>query len=134
IDLRLQQLAESLLDETLARPEERERGSSSTGGCLIALDVWTGDILAMASAPRPHLPELVRPDVETWNRLVHDPRNPLFPRATRMALPAGSVFKVVTAVAALESGQISPTAVLHCRGYLDEPDRHRCLIFRRHGI
>jgi penicillin-binding protein 2 len=51
-----------------------------------------------------------------------------------MALPPGSVFKTLAAVAAIESGKIDPDAHHHCQGYLDRPDRHRCYIYRHYGV
>ncbi|WP_437201314.1 peptidoglycan D,D-transpeptidase FtsI family protein [Planctomicrobium sp. SH664] len=127
IDSRLQRTAEQLLDQALSPPDPGQ--PVPLGACLIAIDVWSGDVLTMATAPRPELPIIVRPTTEQWQRLLNDPRRPLFPRATQMALPAGSLFTLITAVAALESGVLTPDDVISCRGYLDRPDQHRCAIF-----
>jgi penicillin-binding protein 2 len=51
-----------------------------------------------------------------------------------MALPPGSVFKVLSAVALLESRRIDPDVRYDCRGYLDKPDRLRCLVFTQQGV
>jgi penicillin-binding protein 2 len=51
-----------------------------------------------------------------------------------MALPPGSVFKVVTALALLADADFDPLATCNCQGYLSRPDRERCQIFRRYGI
>lgn len=103
------------------------------GGCIVALDVFTGEVLAAATAPRPDAGALGRGDVESWTAALNDPRRPFFPRLTQMAVAPGSVFKTLTAIAMIESG-IDPEAPLHCRGYLDQPDRNRCLIYRRYGV
>ena len=50
-----------------------------------------------------------------------------------MALPPGSVFKTVTAVALLESAGLDPAATFYCQGYLKLPDRQRCEVYVRHG-
>jgi len=50
-----------------------------------------------------------------------------------MALPPGSTFKIVTAIAGLQSGVLSPASRFECQGFLSNPDEHRCLIFRLHG-
>jgi penicillin-binding protein 2 len=50
-----------------------------------------------------------------------------------MALPPGSVFKVLSAIAFLESGRLDPGAEFQCRGYLDDPESYRCLIYRSFG-
>ncbi|SFH56561.1 peptidoglycan D,D-transpeptidase FtsI family protein [Planctomicrobium piriforme] len=136
IDSQLQQLAEQLLD-TVLHPARRSLTAGveiPRGACLIAMDVWTGDIVAMASGPRPSLPVLARPTAEEWTRLQQDTRQPLFSRSTQMSLPPGSIFKLVTAIAALETGAVSADEVLHCQGYLNEPDRYRCLLFRQQGV
>jgi penicillin-binding protein 2 len=65
--------------------------------------------------------------------LLSDPASPLFHRAIQMALPPGSVFKTLTAVALLESGGLDPAAPFACRGYLKQPDRQRCAIFVQRG-
>ena len=79
-DTRLQQRSEQLLDELLAKPttstqsgvdEESNRKTPAApvgpqGGCLVAIDVRTGAILAAAAAPRFDLNLLVQPDSEQW--------------------------------------------------------------------
>jgi penicillin-binding protein 2 len=46
-----------------------------------------------------------------------------------MALPPGSVFKIISAVASIESGKMPPAATFYCQGYLDRSNNHRCLSF-----
>ncbi len=146
LDLDVQRRAERLLDEALetvtlagATDDESHQGKANEatcpqGGCLVALDVHTGAILAAAAAPRFDLNLLVVPDQDRWRDLLADPRKPLFPRATQMALAPGSVFKVITAVAAVESGKVPPDVPIHCRGFLDRPDQHRCLTYRHYKL
>lgn len=64
-------------------------------------------------------------------QVLSDPARPLFDRATAMAIPPGSVFKVVTSIALLEAG-LDPQAAHFCRGYLDDPSRWRCAVYHRH--
>lgn len=145
LDAALQQQVERLLDAGLSRRNsDRTAGeevvpaayapAAQGGGCIVVLDVHTGEILAAASAPRFDLNLLIHPDEKAWKKLIADPRRPFFPRSYRMALPPGSVFKVVSAVAALESGTIDPEEAYLCRGYLDRPDRYRCYIYRHYGV
>ncbi|HUQ69322.1 MAG TPA: penicillin-binding transpeptidase domain-containing protein [Planctomycetaceae bacterium] len=143
IDLPLQQRAEQLLDAALAAvstpgddqaPDVTPVTAPPMGGCLIAVDVQTGAVLTAACAPRFDANLLVTANPSQWAALTSDPRKPLFPRVTRMALPPGSVFKAVTAAAMLESRVIRPDETTPCIGYLDQPDQHRCLIFRHYGI
>ncbi len=51
-----------------------------------------------------------------------------------MAIPPGSVFKLVTALALLDSPGFDPTKEFDCQGFLAQPDRERCQIFRRYGV
>jgi penicillin-binding protein 2 len=146
LDVEVQRRSEELLDQALnvvtppeAVDEESNRDPSAQpncpqGGCIVAIDVNSGAILAAASAPRYDLNLLVKPNREQWDDLMQDPRKPLFSRATHMALAPGSTFKVITAAAALESGKINPNVPIPCHGYLDRPDQHRCLIYRHHKL
>lgn len=134
IDFRLQELAEELLDRALAPADSEELMAAPQGATLVAMDVWTGDLLTLACSPRPSLATLIQPSQQAWNALQTDSRHPLFPRVTQMAVAPGALFKVITATAALQEGFTQPAEALICRGYLNEPDRDRCLIFRQHGI
>jgi penicillin-binding protein 2 len=98
------------------------------------MDVGNGEILAAASAPRFDPNVFVGDDSAKRQNLLSDPAHPLFHRAIQMALPPGSVFKTVTAVALLESAGLDPAAVFHCQGYLKQPDRQRCAIYVHHGV
>lgn len=148
-DSRLQAEAERLLDEAIgpaavasaaadpAGTEPLDAPPAATrpnGGCIVALDVRTGRVLTAAAAPRFPLGLLADYDEDAWRQVLADERQPFFPRVTQMTVPPGSVFKVLTSVALLESGLIDPNAHYHCQGYLDRPDRDRCLIYRHYGV
>jgi len=145
-DSRLESLAENLLDNVLDPPPKPEKDPGAAeqldapppavppqGGCIVALDVRTGRVLAAAAAPRFDANLLVHHEADAWNAAVADPRQPFFPRVTQMTIPPGSVFKTLTAIAVIESGLIDPDEPFHCQGYLDQPDRNRCLIYRHYG-
>lgn len=137
VDLRLQKSAESLLDQALegsAEPSTVTESSLPAGGCAVVIDVHSGEVLTMANAPRYDLNLLTQANSAEWKATVKDPRHPLFPRATQMTAPPGSVYKVLTAVAMLEGGGLDGDEHRLCRGYLDRPDRHRCYIYRHHGV
>jgi penicillin-binding protein 2 len=135
--LPLQQEAERLLDDCLDHDQIDETNGKALptppGGVIVAIDVRTGAVLAAASAPRYDLNLFFDHDGRAWEETLADSRKPLFHRATEMALPPGSVFKVLSAVAFLESGRLDPERSFHCQGFLDEPDRYRCLIYRTFG-
>jgi penicillin-binding protein 2 len=137
LNVPLQRSAERLLDDVLQHEHVDETNGKvlpvPPGGAIVALDVRTGAVLAAASAPRFDLRLLVEPEPAEWRQILDDPRKPLFHRAAEMALPPGSVFKVLSAIAFLESGRIDPGREFHCQGYLDDPDHLRCLIYRNYG-
>ena len=92
------------LDPGLQKLAYQELSASSTGrGAVVALDPKTGEILAMATAPS-FDPNQVD---ENYPELASAQGAPLVDRATQSLYPPGSVFKVITAAAALEAG-VSP--------------------------
>jgi peptidoglycan glycosyltransferase len=81
--------------------------ASGHKGALVALDVKTGGVLAMASNPSYNPNGL--DDGDTFAELSTDDANaPLVNRATQNGYPPGSTMKVVTAAAALDSGRYRP--------------------------
>ena len=95
LDARAQQVAVNAL-----------RGSGHRGA-LVALNVRTGGVLALASEPS-YDPNGLG-DAATFARLNRDEENdPLVNRATQNGYPPGSTMKVVTAAAALDSGRYRP--------------------------
>lgn len=109
-------------------------GKGPTGGCLIAINIHSGQVLCAAAAPRFDLRLLVDHNEELWQALQRDKRSPMFDRVAKMSIAPGSVFKTLTAIAGLESGAIDPEETVTCRGYLHTPNRHRCYIYRHYGI
>ena len=147
IDGRLQRQAEALLDAVVIdrqhpRTTQSARSPESVtveqpqpvGGCLVAIDVRTGEIITAAASPRFDIRLLVSATSAEWDAVANDPRQPFFPRVTQAMLPPGSVFKTLTAIAGIESGVIDPNERFECRGYLNRPDRERCAIFRHFGV
>ena len=77
----------------------------------------TGRVLAMASSPG-YDPNLFDPD--NYNNILlpdvlSDPNQPLLNRATQGEYPLGSVFKIITMAAGLESGVFTPESELDCQ-------------------
>jgi peptidoglycan glycosyltransferase len=85
-------------------------------GAVVAIDPKTGAILALASSPSfdPNLLSSHDPAAITdeYEKLMADPDQPMLNRPIAMTLPPGSVFKLVTAAAALESGKFTAETVL----------------------
>jgi penicillin-binding protein 2 len=131
ISVALQESATKLLEEAVERASDADT-RRPVGGCLVAIDVQTGAVLAAASVPTFDINDMLSGSHEIRQALLSDPRRPMFPRATQMALPPGSVFKTVSAVAILESyrldakHRIDPDRPIECVGYLRDPNKLRC--------
>ena len=82
----------------------------SNRGAVVMLDPRTGEILAMASTPTFDASAIANPATsdKAFRALQADPSLPLLPRATQGRYVPGSIFKIVTATAALSSGAITP--------------------------
>ena len=87
-------------------------------GAAVVMDVNSGKILAMVSSPA-YDPNLY--DANNFNNrwgleaMLNDPAQPTFNRATQGQYPLGSVFKIITIAAALESGVFTPASTLDCQ-------------------
>jgi cell division protein FtsI/penicillin-binding protein 2 len=97
IDREIQSAMEKLLDEAI---EE----SGSDGGVILVADPQTGEILAMATTPRLDLNNF-----GDYARVF--PGSTPFNKAVSQAYETGSVFKVLTMAAALDSGAVTPDTV-----------------------
>ncbi len=95
---------------SLALQKAAIKGLGSDLGAVVMLDPRTGQVLAMASSPTFNASAIANPNTATaaFNALLADSRNPLLNRATQGLYVPGSVFKIVTAVAGLGSGSITP--------------------------
>ncbi|AKH83518.1 penicillin-binding protein [Streptomyces sp. CNQ-509] len=83
-------------------------GLGDRKGAVAAIDPETGAILGLASSPSYDPSSFAGnsdKDSENWVALNKDKDKPMLNRALRETYPPGSTFKVVTAAAALESGE-----------------------------
>ena len=98
LDIKLQKMIEDLYGERR--------------GALVAIDPRTGEILALVSKPTfdPNL-FVEGIDVENWTALNKSLDKPLLNRALRGTYPPGSTYKPFMALAALETGKRTPTAI-----------------------
>lgn len=94
------------------------RASGQPSGAVVALDPRSGEILALESIPS-YDPNLFAIGITqaSWQRLTRDPLRRLLNRATGAAFEPGSVFKLVTAAAALEEGIVERTSTFYAPGY-----------------
>jgi penicillin-binding protein 2 len=111
-----------------------EEAYKDKNGALIAMDPKTGRILAMVSKPS-FEPFARNISPEEWKTLAENPHHPLTNKGIQGQYPAGSVFKIITAIAGLESGVITPNTPFPCTGAFPYGDRYfRCWKEGGHGM
>ena len=106
LDIRIQEIVDRVM--------EGETGS------VVVMNPKTGDLLALGSYPNFN-PNLFAGgiDREHWEGLLNNPEHPLENKAIQGLYPLGSIFKVVTAYAGLESGVLDDETTHVCKGYYD---------------
>jgi penicillin-binding protein 2 len=98
--------------------EELEAAFQDKMGSAVFLDPDSGEILAIISKPSFDPNVFARRfSVEEWKELINSETHPLQNRAIQSKFAPGSVFKIVMAIAALESGKASPARTDFCPGY-----------------
>ncbi|GAB5045635.1 penicillin-binding protein 2 [Thermodesulfovibrio sp. TK110] len=87
-------------------------------GAFVAIKPDTGEILALLSSPSFDPNKFVEGVTEQyWNELINNQKNPLLNRAIQGLYAPGSTFKIITALAGLEEGVITPDKILvNCTG------------------
>jgi len=123
VELTISQPAQALARELLA--DQR--------GAVVALDPRTGAVLVLAGAPTFDPAEVTR-TTDNWELFSTDPSAPGLNRAVQGLYPPGSIFKIITAAAALESGAVSVDTEYTCPGAIRIGDRElRCWKSDGHG-
>ena len=84
-------------------------------GALVAIDIETGEVLALVSKPAYDLNDL-SPFLSFKVDQVIREQGAWLNRATQGLYPPGSTFKLITALAGLRNGSISPDTIIDCRG------------------
>ncbi len=103
------------LDRRLQRRCEELLGDRR--GAVIVMGARTGEILAMASNPRYDSNWFAGGITwNRWQRLVSDPATPIQNRAIQALYSPGSIFKIVTTTAALETGELNEEKTYECAG------------------
>ena len=94
-----------------------ERAFKGRAGALVAFKPTTGELLGMISRPS-YDPNLFSRGIVSseWKRLLEGERFPLLNRALQSQYPPGSTFKLITAMAALEDGGLTPEETITCTG------------------
>jgi len=102
--------------QTALRPSAQQTAIAALGeheGAVVALQPKTGAVEVMASSPSYNANTLHTPSA--YERLTQDSNSPLVNRATQFGYAPGSTFKVLTAVAAIDSGRFTPESTVSGR-------------------
>jgi penicillin-binding protein 2 len=121
------------LERKVQQAAEQAFGDQS--GAAVAIDPRTGEILAIVSRPAFNPAQFARGiSGKDWAALLQNPRHPLQNKALKGQYPPGSTFKLVTALAALKAGAITPATTVDCTGSLTLGNRDfRCWKKVGHG-
>ncbi|MCM8795508.1 MAG: penicillin-binding protein 2 [Candidatus Omnitrophica bacterium] len=102
IDLRLQKIVEEIMRDRI--------------GSVIIMEPGQGEILAMASFPNFNPAIFIKKSNSLLKDILHHPEAPLLNRAISGTYPAGSIFKLVVAIAALETEKLDLKRRFFCSG------------------
>lgn len=136
IDANLQAVTETALKNNIEKIrtggfyEQR----NVNAGAAVVLDVKTGEVLAMASYPD-FEPELFVNGISTekWNEYTKAEKSALVNRAIQSAYAPGSTFKMISAIAGLETGAVNATETIYDTGIYPKGYNPRCWIYSREG-
>jgi penicillin-binding protein 2 len=130
LDAHIQQVGEQALDEQM-------RAGHGRSGAVVVVEVNTGKVIALCSRPSFNPNAFVKGlSAAQWRALTKDPRAPLVNRAYGSAFPPGSVFKIISAVAAFQTAHLRPQDGFVCSGRISVGPKHmiyRCWRSEGHG-
>ena len=109
--------------------------AANRSGCGIAMEIETGNILAMVSTPSFDPNMFSDDDADEYIAgLRRDFAKPFMNKTIEGLYPPGSTLKIVVALAALESGATTPNEKIFCPGHWDYGDRrYHCWEDKGHG-
>lgn len=116
IDADLQGVTENALEKNIKQMQAQGMRTTNSGAAVV-VNVKTGEVLAMASYPN-YDPSLFIDGISTqnWNNYLNDTSNPLLNKAISDQSAPGSTFKMVTAIAGLESNAIDANTKINDTG------------------
>ena len=118
IDIGMQAVAEKALVDVTEQIKEKSKfnkngaGHDAAGGACVVIDIDSGEILALASSPTYNLATFNA----DYNKLYEDPLTPMVNRTIAGLYPPGSIFKMVSALASLEEGIVTPYTKIRDEG------------------
>lgn len=140
IDYRLQKIAENALGNMIKSLQAEKNGkyTDASSGAVVITSVKTGEVLALVSYPS-YNPNLFISGISysDWEKINTDPNIPMFNRATQGTYPPGSTFKMLSAIAGLETGKITSSELIQDTGVYPYSYNPVCWIYtdyhRTHG-
>ena len=136
IDSNLQKITENALANNIKKIRDGgfSQGYEAKGGAVVVTNVNTGEILAMASYPD-YEPGLFYDGIsqQKYDEYVNNPLKPLLNRTIQSPYAPGSTFKMVTAIAALETGVTTPTERINDNGPYPAAHKPACWYYNEYG-
>ena len=120
IDSKLQAVTEQALADNINKIANHgfsQENNPADAGAAVVLNVKTGEVIAMASYPDYNPSAFVNGiDTNTWNYYINGDTKPLENKAISAMYSPGSTYKMVTALAGLETGTITPKTKINDTG------------------
>lgn len=120
IDSKLQAVTEQALANNINKIANHgfsQENNPADAGAAVVLNVKTGEVIAMASYPDYDPSAFVNGiDTNTWNYYINGDTKPLENKAISAMYSPGSTYKMVTALAGLETGTITPKTKINDTG------------------
>ena len=122
LDIEIQKLANELLKDK--------------SGSICIMDIYTGDVLAMASSPTFDANKFVHGiSSKDWQDLINNDKKPLINKSIAGTYPPGSTIKPLVALSALENDVVSPKTTVECRGSIElYGHKYHCWKEKGHGF
>jgi penicillin-binding protein 2 len=108
------------INPAVQRAGEAALAERGLPGAFVSMNIHTGQILGMGSAPTFDPSVWTKPLSNKEAELFFESEvSPLFNRATESAYPTGSTYKIMTALAGLENGYVTGSTVVDDNGYIE---------------
>lgn len=136
IDAKVQQVAEKALKENIEKINNGDYGEKREvyAGSVVVLNVKTGEVISMVSYPDFESQLFVDGiSTEKWNEYTVKGRSALINRTMQSAYAPGSIFKMVPAIAGLETGKITKDEQIECAGIYPGGYKPKCWYYTTYG-
>lgn len=136
IDAKVQQVAEKSLQTNIQKINNGEFGEKRNveTGAAVVLNVKTGEVIAMVSYPD-FEPQLFVDGISTekWQEYTQKDKSALINRAMQSAYAPGSIFKMIPAIAGLETNKITKNEQIECTGIYQKGYKPKCWYYTTYG-